>query len=163
MKKNQCTILVGETGSGKTTQMPQFILDAGYATYGKAVACTQPRRVAAMSVAQRVADEMDVEIGTYCGYSIRFEDCTSKDTLLKYMTDGMLLREAMTDPELTRWAEFRKLSLKRFLILVQEGRSCVCLFISHHNLHVVRRSARSSSRVVETCRNELDCCTRMNN
>eukprot|EP00392_Amoebophrya_sp_AT5.2_P018958 g19625.t1 len=65
VKKNQVTVLVGETGSGKTTQMPQFILDAGYATYGKSVACTQPRRVAAMSVAQRVADEMDVELGTY--------------------------------------------------------------------------------------------------
>ncbi|CAD7944289.1 unnamed protein product [Amoebophrya sp. A25] len=104
VKKNQVTVLVGETGSGKTTQMPQFILDAGYASFGKAVACTQPRRVAAMSVAQRVADEMDVELGTYCGYSIRFEDRTSKDTLLKYMTDGMLLREAMTEPTLSRYS-----------------------------------------------------------
>ncbi|CAD7972915.1 unnamed protein product [Amoebophrya sp. A120] len=104
VKKNQVTVLVGETGSGKTTQMPQFILDAGYAAFGKCVACTQPRRVAAMSVAQRVADEMDVELGTFCGYSIRFEDRTSAQTLLKYMTDGMLLREAMTEPTLSRYS-----------------------------------------------------------
>lgn len=66
------------------------------------VACTQPRRVAAMSVAQRVADEMDVTLGEHVGYSIRFEDMTGPTTMLKYMTDGMLLREAMTDPLLER-------------------------------------------------------------
>ena len=71
---------------------------------GKMIACTQPRRVAAMSVAKRVADEMDVTIGEEVGYSIRFEDCTSPKTILKYMTDGMLLREAMTDPKLTRYS-----------------------------------------------------------
>ncbi|KAK2558556.1 ATP-dependent RNA helicase DHX15 [Acropora cervicornis] len=70
----------------------------------KCVACTQPRRVAAMSVAQRVADELDVMIGQEVGYTIRFEDCTSPRTILKYMTDGMLLREAMTDPLLDRYA-----------------------------------------------------------
>ena len=68
------------------------------------VACTQPRRVAAMSVAQRVADEMDVSLGQEVGYSIRFEDCTSQKTVLKYMTDGMLLREAMSDPLLEAYA-----------------------------------------------------------
>ena len=66
------------------------------------VACTQPRRVAAMSVAQRVAEEMDVQLGEQVGYSIRFEDVTGPKTMLKYMTDGMLLREAMTDPLLER-------------------------------------------------------------
>jgi len=64
--------------------MPQFVLDAGYAAEGKFVACTQPRRVAAMSVAARVADEMDVQLGTFCGYSIRFEDQTGPQTVLKY-------------------------------------------------------------------------------
>ncbi|KAF2260815.1 putative Pre-mRNA-splicing factor ATP-dependent RNA helicase PRP43 [Lojkania enalia] len=68
------------------------------------VACTQPRRVAAMSVAQRVAEEMDVELGEEVGYSIRFEDKTSPSTMLKYMTDGMLLREAMHDNNLTRYS-----------------------------------------------------------
>jgi pre-mRNA-splicing factor ATP-dependent RNA helicase DHX15/PRP43 len=68
------------------------------------IACTQPRRVAAMSVAQRVADEMDVKLGQEVGYSIRFEDHTSPSTFLKYMTDGMLLREAMSDPLLSRYS-----------------------------------------------------------
>ncbi|RAL67173.1 hypothetical protein DID88_007951 [Monilinia fructigena] len=68
------------------------------------VACTQPRRVAAMSVAQRVANEMDVKLGDEVGYSIRFEDVTSSKTILKYMTDGMLLREAMHDHDLTRYS-----------------------------------------------------------
>lgn len=74
-----------------------------FATHSeKMVACTQPRRVAAMSVARRVADEMDVTLGQQVGYTIRFEDLTSNTTVLKYMTDGMLLREAMTDPLLSR-------------------------------------------------------------
>ena len=69
----------------------------------KGVSCTQPRRVAAMSVAQRVAEEMDVSLGQEVGYSIRFEDCSGPRTLLKYMTDGMLLREAMSDPMLEQY------------------------------------------------------------
>ncbi|CAO3594172.1 unnamed protein product [Absidia cylindrospora] len=71
---------------------------------GKQIACTQPRRVAAMSVAQRVADEMDVKLGQEVGYNIRFEDNTSPKTFLKYLTDGMLLREAMSDPMLSRYS-----------------------------------------------------------
>ncbi|CAH9079032.1 unnamed protein product [Cuscuta europaea] len=108
LKENQTLILVGETGSGKTTQIPQFVLDAiEDETPDKRrkfmVACTQPRRVAAMSVSRRVAEEMDVTIGEEVGYSIRFEDCSSARTVLKYLTDGMLLREAMTDPLLERY------------------------------------------------------------
>lgn len=97
---NQILIVVGETGSGKTTQLPQFLHEAGYTKGGQMVACTQPRRVAAMSVAARVADEMGVRLGQECGYSIRFEDCTSDKTVVKYMTDGMLLREFLTNPDL---------------------------------------------------------------
>lgn len=101
----QIMVFVGETGSGKTTQIPQFVCyDDMPHIEGKVVACTQPRRVAAMSVAKRVADEMDVELGEEVGYSIRFEDCTSSKTFLKYMTDGMLLREALTDPQLDRYS-----------------------------------------------------------
>ncbi|CAG5119584.1 unnamed protein product [Candidula unifasciata] len=97
--KHQTIVLVGETGSGKTTQIPQWCLEWVRARNPKkGVACTQPRRVAAMSVAQRVSEEMDVRLGQEVGYSIRFEDCTSQKTVLKYMTDGMLLREAMSDP-----------------------------------------------------------------
>ncbi|XP_042184329.1 pre-mRNA-splicing factor ATP-dependent RNA helicase DHX15 isoform X5 [Oncorhynchus tshawytscha] len=103
--RHQSFVLVGETGSGKTTQIPQWCVDMvkGLGGPKKAVACTQPRRVAAMSVAQRVADEMDVKLGQEVGYSIRFEDCSSAKTFLKYMTDGMLLREAMNDPLLERY------------------------------------------------------------
>eukprot|EP00731_Ephydatia_muelleri_P034453 Em0060g11a len=103
VKKKQCVVLVGETGSGKTTQIPQWLSEMCQANSHKCVACTQPRRVAAMSVAQRVADEMDVTLGQEVGYTIRFEDCTSGKTILKYMTDGMLLREAMNDPLLERY------------------------------------------------------------
>eukprot|EP00004_Rigifila_ramosa_P019964 TRINITY_DN5154_c0_g1_i1.p1 TRINITY_DN5154_c0_g1~~TRINITY_DN5154_c0_g1_i1.p1 ORF type:complete len:709 (-),score=178.13 TRINITY_DN5154_c0_g1_i1:47-2173(-) len=100
----QTIVLVGETGSGKTTQTPQFLVEAGYTAGKKIVACTQPRRVAAMSVAKRVADEMDVTLGEEVGYNIRFEDCCGPRTFLKYLTDGMLLREAMTDPLLERYS-----------------------------------------------------------
>jgi len=107
IKRNQTVVLVGETGSGKTTQLPQFLLEAGYHVAGdkpKGIACTQPRRVAAMSVAQRVADELDTFLGAHVGYLIRFEDKTSPETILKFLTDGMLLREAMTDPLLTKYS-----------------------------------------------------------
>lgn len=103
LANNQTVILVGETGSGKTTQIPQQCVLDGYTSDGKIIGCTQPRRVAAMSVAKRVADEMDVKLGDEVGYTIRFEDCTSNKTHLKYMTDGMLLREAMHDPKLSRY------------------------------------------------------------
>ncbi|KAL1894820.1 DEAH-box ATP-dependent RNA helicase prp43 [Ceratocystis pirilliformis] len=100
----QILVLVGETGSGKTTQIPQYVVyDELPQLNGKMVACTQPRRVAAMSVASRVADEMDVRLGEEVGYSIRFEDKTCQSTVLKYMTDGMLLREAMHDPDMSRY------------------------------------------------------------
>jgi len=100
----QILVFVGETGSGKTTQIPQYVLyDELPHLTGKLIACTQPRRVAAMSVAQRVADELDVNLGEEVGYSIRFENKTGPKTLLKYMTDGQLLREAMHDHDMSRY------------------------------------------------------------
>ncbi|KAG2129133.1 P-loop containing nucleoside triphosphate hydrolase protein [Suillus clintonianus] len=104
--KHQIIIMVGETGSGKTTQIPQFVAYSDLPhTTNKIVACTQTRRVATMSVAERVADEMDVQLGKQVGYSIRFEDMTEPGTtFLKYMTDGILLREAMNDPDLNRYS-----------------------------------------------------------
>ena len=103
--RTQIMVFVGETGSGKTTQIPQFVLyDDMPHLLGKQVACTQPRRVAAMSVASRVADELDVQLGEEVGYSIRFENKVSNKTILKYMTDGMLLREAMDDNTLSRYS-----------------------------------------------------------
>ncbi|TWU78867.1 DEAH-box ATP-dependent RNA helicase prp43 [Metarhizium rileyi] len=101
----QILVFVGETGSGKTTQIPQYVVyDELPKVTGKLIACTQPRRVAATSVAQRVADEMDVTLGEEVGYSVRFDDCTSSKTMLKYMTDGMLLREAMHDHDMSRYS-----------------------------------------------------------
>ncbi|ORY64133.1 P-loop containing nucleoside triphosphate hydrolase protein [Pseudomassariella vexata] len=101
----QILVFVGETGSGKTTQIPQYVVyDELPQLNKKLIACTQPRRVAAMSVAQRVADELDVKLGEEVGYSIRFEDRTSPKTVLKYMTDGMLLREAMHDHMMSRYS-----------------------------------------------------------
>ncbi|KJA29090.1 hypothetical protein HYPSUDRAFT_127853, partial [Hypholoma sublateritium FD-334 SS-4] len=75
-------IVVGETGSGKTTQLAQFLYEDGFCQHGL-VGCTQPRRVAAMSVAKRVSEEMEVKLGSTVGYAIRFEDCTSSETKIK--------------------------------------------------------------------------------
>lgn len=99
----QCLIVIGETGSGKTTQMPQYLLESGL-NKDLMIACTQPRRVAAMSVAARVAEERGTRLGQEVGYSIRFEDKTSPKTKLKFMTDGLLLREVLTDPMLTNYS-----------------------------------------------------------
>ncbi|KAL7077529.1 hypothetical protein ACQ4LE_003536 [Meloidogyne hapla] len=100
---NQILIVIGETGSGKTTQMTQYLVEAGYANRGK-IGCTQPRRVAAMSVAKRVSEEFGCRLGQEVGYTIRFEDCTCQDTIVKYMTDGMLLRECLLDPDLSSYS-----------------------------------------------------------
>lgn len=102
VEKHQALIIVAETGAGKTTQIPQYLHEAGYTNLG-IIGCTQPRRVAAMSVAARVAQEMGVKLGNDVGYSIRFEDCTSDKTVIKYMTDGMLLREFLGEPDLASY------------------------------------------------------------
>lgn len=91
ISENQVLVVIGETGSGKTTQMTQYMAELGLTKNGM-IGCTQPRRVAAVSVAKRVAEEFGCSLGEEVGYSIRFEDCTSKATIIKYMTDGMLMR-----------------------------------------------------------------------
>lgn len=100
---NDVLVVIGETGSGKTTQITQYMAEAGFTTKG-VIGCTQPRRVAAMSVAKRVWEEFGCRLGQEVGYSIRFEDQTSRDTVIKYMTDGMLLREILMDRDLTRYS-----------------------------------------------------------
>ncbi|KAF2497028.1 P-loop containing nucleoside triphosphate hydrolase protein [Lophium mytilinum] len=95
------TIVVGQTGSGKTTQIPQYLDQAGWSSKEK---CIAPRRVAATTVATRVAEEMRCKLGQEVGYSIRFEDATSAATRIKFLTDGLLLREALVDPLLSRYS-----------------------------------------------------------
>uniref|UniRef100_A0A7N9ASE9 Pre-mRNA-splicing factor ATP-dependent RNA helicase PRP16 n=1 Tax=Mastacembelus armatus TaxID=205130 RepID=A0A7N9ASE9_9TELE len=103
IRDNSIVIVVGETGSGKTTQLTQYLHEDGYTSYGM-VGCTQPRRVAAMSVAKRVSEEIGTNLGEEVGYAIRFEDCTSEKTLIKYMTDGILLRESLRESDLDHYS-----------------------------------------------------------
>jgi ATP-dependent RNA helicase DHX8/PRP22 len=103
IRENDFVVIVGETGSGKTTQITQYLAEDGYINDG-IIACTQPRRVAAISVAKRVADEVNCKVGEEVGYSIRFEDCTSSQTKIKYMTDGMLEVEALNDPLMSKYS-----------------------------------------------------------
>ncbi|KAL7483408.1 hypothetical protein ACHAW6_009063 [Cyclotella cf. meneghiniana] len=118
VRENNIVIVVGETGSGKTTQLTQYLMEEGYTEYG-IVGCTQPRRVAAMSVAKRVSEEVAAMVkesgkrelkdevdglGGTVGYSIRFEDLTNEHTVIKYMTDGVLLRESLRDPDLNKYS-----------------------------------------------------------
>jgi len=96
IKQHQVVVITGETGSGKTTQIPKLCLEAGRGVYGK-IACTQPRRIAATSLARRVAEELNCELGDKIGYKIRFENKTKESTLIQYMTDGVLLTEIQSD------------------------------------------------------------------
>lgn len=104
VETRQVLIVVGQTGSGKTTQIPQFLEKAGWCADGKVIAVTQPRRVAATTVALRVAEEYGCEVGKEVGYSIRFEDVSSAATRIKFLTDGLLIREALVDPLLSRYS-----------------------------------------------------------
>lgn len=103
VKNHDSLIVIGETGSGKTTQIPQFLFEGGLATSG-CIGITQPRRVAAVSIASRVAQEQAIELGKLVGYCVRFQDVTSVHTKIKYMTDGMMVREAMTDEILSDYS-----------------------------------------------------------
>ncbi|XP_064880540.1 probable ATP-dependent RNA helicase DHX40 isoform X3 [Oncorhynchus nerka] len=103
VKDNSFLVVTGETGSGKTTQLPQYLHQAGFWGNGK-IGITQPRRVAAITVAQRVSQEMHCSLGREVGYQVRFDDCTTQDTVVKYMTDGCLLREILADPVLSQYS-----------------------------------------------------------
>jgi len=125
--QHQVIVVVSETGSGKSTQIPRFVSDAGYNKDGMKIAVTQPRRVAAMSVAKRVAEEYGCKLGNEVGYSIRFEDKTGPKTKIKFATDGVLLQEAKSDPLLLEYscvmideAHERSLSSDLLLVLCRE-------------------------------------------
>ncbi|OQS02240.1 ATP-dependent RNA helicase DHX8 [Thraustotheca clavata] len=103
IRDNQILVVIGETGSGKTTQMTQYMAEMGLTSHG-IIGCTQPRRVAASSVAKRVAEEFGCALGQEVGYAVRFEDVTSPETVIKYMTEGMLMREYLADANLSRYS-----------------------------------------------------------
>ena len=103
MRGNQVVVIAGETGSGKTTQLPKMCLEAGFAERGR-IGCTQPRRVAALSVSRRVAEELGVNWGREVGCKMRFNDDTGRDTQVKFMTDGILLAEIQSDPMLRAYS-----------------------------------------------------------
>ncbi|KAI5572984.1 hypothetical protein POPTR_010G057200v4 [Populus trichocarpa] len=103
VEDNAVVVIIGETGSGKSTQLSQMLHRRGYTKSG-IIAVTQPRRVAAVSVARRVAQELGVTLGEEVGYAIRFEDRTSDLTRIKYLTDGVLLRECLSNPELNQYS-----------------------------------------------------------
>lgn len=102
LRKSQVVIVVGETGSGKTTQLPKIALEVAGNRCGK-LGCTQPRRLAAVAIARRLAEEIGCETGGYVGYQVRFDDCTGPETRLKLMTDGILLAETQDDPDLRQY------------------------------------------------------------
>lgn len=101
--ENDTLIVIGETGSGKTTQIPQFLYHSRLGERGT-IAVTQPRRVAAISISTRVAKEMKTTLGDVVGYTVRFEDHTSRNTKIKFVTDGSLLREALSDRLLRQYS-----------------------------------------------------------
>lgn len=104
VESNSVTVVVGETGSGKSTQIPQYLSEANWASNGMMIAVTEPRRNATITLASRVADEMGCHLGSEVGYQIRFENAVSESTKIMYCTDGSLLREIMADPLLTKYA-----------------------------------------------------------
>ena len=102
IKRNQVIVLAGETGSGKTTQIPKICLSIGRGIFGR-IGHTQPRRIAARTVASRIADELNSPLGDAVGYQVRFNDAINENTLIKLMTDGILLNDIQSDPFLNQY------------------------------------------------------------
>lgn len=105
IRESDVLVVAGETGSGKTTQLVQYLYEAGYArANGMMIGCTQPRKMAAVSVAHRVSQEVGCQLGTTVGYAIRLEDCSGPQTKIRFLTDGILLRELIGDPDASKYS-----------------------------------------------------------
>uniref|UniRef100_A0A0N5AN95 RNA helicase n=1 Tax=Syphacia muris TaxID=451379 RepID=A0A0N5AN95_9BILA len=104
LEKFRTVVIIGETGCGKSTQIPQYLLESGWTADGRRIGVTQPRRIAAITLAKRVADEQLCSVGEVVGYAVRFDDQIGTSTKIKYLTDGLLLREMMSDPLLTQYS-----------------------------------------------------------
>ncbi|XP_075591047.1 uncharacterized protein LOC142597926 [Dermatophagoides farinae] len=151
IRDNPVVILVGQTGSGKTTQLPQYLDDVGYTKNGM-ICCTQPRRVAAMSVAKHVSNEMLVTLGREVGYNVRFDNNVSLDTKICFLTDGILLKQFVNDPTLDQYsviiideAHERSLNTDLLLALIKD----LSLYRSH-NLKVIVASATIDAELFST-------------
>ena len=103
VKSSQVVIVSGQTGSGKTTQLPKILLELGRGSHGRQIVHTQPRRLAARTVAERIAAEMGVRLGDEVGYQVRFTDESSPKTRLRVVTDGILLAQIQRDPKLMQY------------------------------------------------------------
>jgi ATP-dependent helicase HrpA len=141
IRRHPVVVVTGETGSGKTTQIPKMCIEAGRGLRGM-IGCTQPRRIAAVTVAQRIAEELGEDVGRVVGYKIRFEDRSGPRPLIKLMTDGILLMEAQTDPRLRAYdtiivdeAHERSLNIDFVLGILRK------LLLSRRDLKVIVTSA----------------------
>ncbi len=141
IRRHHVVVITGETGSGKTTQIPKMCIEAGRGVTGL-IGCTQPRRIAATTVARRIAEELGEELGRSVGYKIRFDDTTPRDAFFKIMTDGILLMEAQHDPMLSAYdtiivdeAHERSLNID-FILGILRG-----LLNRRHDLHIIITSA----------------------
>lgn len=105
LETHRVVVIIGETGSGKSTQLPQYLLESGWTDSRHAICVTEPRRIAAINLARRVCDEIGCELGHKVGYAIRFEDCFVPGlTECKFVTDGLLIRELMQNPLLPQYS-----------------------------------------------------------
>ena len=135
IRENDVVILAGETGSGKTTQVPQFLYEAGFTQNDKLIGITEPRRVAAISMSSRVSVEMNVAKEDLVSYQIRFDDRTKESTKIKFMTDGVLLREVEKDPFLKKYS----------VIIIDEAHErsvSTDILIGHLSRYVLKRNSK---------------------